>query len=220
MKPTRLLWQSIEPVYRRILDHPFVTGLTDGSLSGESFKFYAVQDALYLQDFARGLAILGAKAGTDDDLIMFCEHARNAILVERALHEQFFAEWNLSPSEVYATPMAPTTLSYTSFLIRIAYEKPFHEALGAFLPCYWIYLEVGKALLKKGSSDENYQAWIDTYAGAEFEEVVNQVISLTDRVAESLTDEQFDRLKRHFVTTSKFEYMFWDMGYKQLNWDV
>ena len=51
------LWQAITPIYAAILDHPFVRGLTDGSLSREAFRFYAVQDALYLRDFARALSI-------------------------------------------------------------------------------------------------------------------------------------------------------------------
>jgi len=54
------LWHSIEPIYAAILRHPFIAGLTDGSLPRESFKFYAVQDALYLREFARSLAIAAA----------------------------------------------------------------------------------------------------------------------------------------------------------------
>jgi thiaminase/transcriptional activator TenA len=59
---TKELWQSIEPIYAAILRHPFLRGLTDGSLPRESFKFYAVQDALYLREFARALSLAGAKA--------------------------------------------------------------------------------------------------------------------------------------------------------------
>jgi thiaminase/transcriptional activator TenA len=50
------LWQRIEGIYRQILAHPFLTGLTDGSLTEDAFRFYAIQDALYLRDFARGLS--------------------------------------------------------------------------------------------------------------------------------------------------------------------
>ena len=46
------LWHSIEPIYAAILRHPFIAGLTDGSLPRKSFEFYAVQDALYLREFA------------------------------------------------------------------------------------------------------------------------------------------------------------------------
>ena len=41
------LWTAMTPIYETILRHPFVTGLTDGSLPRDSFRFYAVQDALY-----------------------------------------------------------------------------------------------------------------------------------------------------------------------------
>lgn len=71
MKFTESLWVSIGDIYDRILKHPFIRGLTDGSLDEESFRFYVIQDALYLKDFARGLALLGAKAPQDQWLMMF-----------------------------------------------------------------------------------------------------------------------------------------------------
>jgi thiaminase (transcriptional activator TenA) len=214
------LWQSIEGIFAKILEHPFLKGLTDGTLDEEAFRFYVVQDALYLRDFARGLAILGAKAPEDDWLVMFCEHAKSAIIVERTLHESFFREWGLSDEEVYATLMAPTNLLYTSYLLRVAYERPFHEGVGAFLPCYWIYLEVGKALEAKGSPNPLYQRWIETYSSAEYEGIVRQVIAAADKIAETLTDKQREAMKQHFIATSKMEWMFWDMGYRKEGWVV
>src|SRR5207249_4507718 len=47
------LWRGIEPIYAAILRHPFLRGLTDGSLPRESFQFYAVQEALHLRGLAR-----------------------------------------------------------------------------------------------------------------------------------------------------------------------
>ncbi len=214
------LFQRIESIYHSILTHPFVKGLTDGSLTDAAFRFYAIQDALYLRDFARGLSLLAAKAPTDDTSVMFNEHAKNAIVVERALHGSFFDKWNLTSQEVYATPQAPNNVLYTSYLLRVAYERPFHEGLGAFLPCYWIYWEVGKELERLGSPIPIYQQWIDTYAGDEFADVVQQVIALTNSVAETLTAAARERIAEHFVMTSRFEYMFWDMGYRQQTWEV
>src|SRR5260370_7154852 len=69
------LWQAIAPIWTAILRHPFVRGLTDGSLPRESFRFYAVQDALYLRDFARALSLAAARAPADEWIIMFDEHA-------------------------------------------------------------------------------------------------------------------------------------------------
>jgi thiaminase/transcriptional activator TenA len=214
------LWQRIEGIYRQILAHPFLTGLTDGTLTEDAFRFYAIQDALYLRDFARGLSLLAAKAPGDDAMIMFSEHAKNAIVVERALHGSFFKDWGLTSQDVYATPLAPNNLLYTSYLLRVAYERPFHEGLGAFLPCYWIYWEVGKELERRGSSVSIYQRWIDTYASAEFGDIVQQVIALLDQVAETLTVAARENVIKHFVMTSRFEYLFWDMGYRRQAWEI
>ena len=101
---SQLLFTRIERIYHHILQHPFVVGLTDGTLDADAFRFYAIQDALYLRDFARGLSLLAAKSPGDETAVMFNDHAKNAIVVERALHGSFFTEWQLSPEEVYATP--------------------------------------------------------------------------------------------------------------------
>jgi thiaminase (transcriptional activator TenA) len=214
------LFQRIEGIYRSILAHPFVKGLTDGSLGEEAFRFYAVQDALYLQDFARGLSVLATKSPEDNAMVMFNEHAKNVCVVEQALHGSFFAQWGLSPQDVYSTPKAPNNVLYTSYLMRIAYERPFHEGLGAFLPCYWIYWEIGKELERHGSPVPIYQRWIDTYAGDEFADVVGQVLALMDTTAATLTSADKERVASHFIMTSRFEYMFWDMGYRRQTWDV
>jgi thiaminase/transcriptional activator TenA len=220
MKFTDFLWDSIGGIYEKILKHPFIQGLTDGSLSEEAFLFYAVQDALYLRDFARGLAVLAAKAPEDRWLMMFAEHARDTIQVERALHESFFKDWKLTEEEVYTTPLAPNNLLYTSYLLKVAYERPFHEGMGAFLPCYWIYGEVGKELEKRGSPKELFRRWIQTYASEEFDSIVQQVLEVMDKIALGLTAKEKDMVREHFVTTSKMEYLFWDMGFNQQLWLV
>ena len=214
------LWKSIDVIYAEIRRHPFVTGLTDGSLPRESFQFYAVQDALYLKEFARALSIAAAKAPEDDWIIMLNEHAAGALKVERSLHESFFKEFGLTPAEVDSTPLAPTNLAYVSYLLAVAYGSPFHEAIAALLPCYWIYWEVGKELERAGSPDPMYARWIGTYASEEFGGIVRAVLDATDQVATRLQPEELDAMRRRFVTTSRYEWMFWEMGYRRERWPL
>jgi len=214
------LWSGIEPTYRAILGHPFIAGLTDGSLERESFSFYVVQDAHYLRDYARALSVAAARAPEEADIQMFAEHAAGAIVVERSLHEGFFREFGVSAADLASTPMAPTTLAYTSYLLATAYGGSFPELLGAVLPCYWIYQRVGTELLEQGSPDPLYQRWIDTYGGEEFAEVVRQVLALTDRIGPELAAAERRRVARHFAVTARYEWMFWEMGYRRERWPV
>lgn len=217
---TGRLWASVDGIFKEILSHPFIGGLTDGSLKRDAFRFYVEQDALYLTDFARALAICAAKAPHEDAIQMFCDHASGAIAVERQLHDGFFRDFGLSQDDVRLVPMAPTNLAYTSYLLRTAYGGSFPDALGAVLPCYWIYWEVGKALLDQASPDPLYQRWIDTYAGDEFGDVVRSVLALTDTLGEQLSDAEEERFTKHFITTTRYEWMFWDMGYRQEQWPI
>jgi thiaminase (transcriptional activator TenA) len=214
------LWASIGDVYAAILEHPFVVGLSDGSLDREAFAFFVVQDAHYLRGYARALSVAAARAPAEADIAMFAQHAAGAIAVERELHESFFREFGLSEQDVADTPVAPTNLACTSYLLASAYGGSFAELLGAVLPCYWIYWEVGKALLERGSPDPLYQRWIDTYGGEEFAAVVHAVLELTDRIAPDLSPAERRQLAQRFRTSSRYEWMFWDMGHRREGWPI
>jgi thiaminase/transcriptional activator TenA len=217
---TQRLWSSIAGLYGQIIAHPFLAGLADGSLDQERFRFYVVQDALFLRDYARALSVCGARAPTEDDVAMFNQHAAEAIAVERRLHASFLADFGLTPAEVESTPMAPTNQAYTSYLLASVYAGSFAEALAAVLPCYWIYAEVGGHLLERGSPDPLYRRWIDTYGGEEFAAVVQAVRDLTDRVGAGLGDAELARVHQRFITTSRYEWMFWDAAWRQERWPV
>jgi thiaminase/transcriptional activator TenA len=220
MSFTSELWTTMTPVYDAILSHPFLAGLTDGALPRDRFRFYVVQDALYLREFARALSLAAARAPEDDWIVMFNEHAAGALRVERSLHEGFFKEFGLAPAEVAATPLAPTNRAYTSYLLAVAYGGAYHEAIAALLPCYWIYWEVGKRLEQAGSPDPLYARWIATYASSEFGDVVRAVLSATDAVAGRLGAGEREAMSRHVLVTARYEWMFWDMGWRQESWPV
>lgn len=214
------LWESIGDVYAAILEHPFVSGLTDGSLDRDAFRFYVIQDAHYLRDYARALALCAARAPVSGDIVMFARHAAGAIEVEQELHRGFFADFGISEADVDATPVAPTCRAYTSYLLAVCHGGSFAEAVGAVLPCYWIYQRVGAELLSRGSPDPLYRRWIETYGGEEFAGIVEQVLALTDRLGADLSEGERERMREHFVQTSRYEYMFWDMGLRQERWPV
>ncbi len=214
------LWASIESIYTQILAHPFLAGLTDGTLSEERFRYYILQDAVYLRDYARALSLAGVRSPDENALAMFNEHSAGAITVERSLHEGFLTDLGVAREDAEATEASPTTLAYTSFLLRTASLGNYPEVLGAVLPCYWIYSEVGKALLERGSPNPLYRKWIDTYGGEEFGALVKAVLDLTDKTCEDLNPAQRYSVKEAFVITSRYEWMFWDAAWKLEGWPV
>ena len=214
------LWRSIENIYAQILAHPFLRGLTDGTLSEERFRFYILQDAFYLREYARALSLAGVRSPDEGALVMFNEHSAGAITVERSLHEGFLKDLGVARGAAEAIEASPTTLAYTSLLLKTATLGHYLEVLGAVLPCYWIYSEVGKALLDKGSSNPLYRRWIDTYGGEDFGSLVEAVLDLTDETCKDLNASQKARVTRTFVATSRYEWMFWDAAWRLEGWPV
>src|ERR1700739_4577987 len=174
------LWRGTADIYAAILEHPFVTGLADGTLPRESFEFYVLQDALYLRKSAQALAAVGSRAAVPAETEMFARHAAGIVAVEMSLHESLLADLGIDPRAGDVAQEAPTTLGYTSYLLA-ACGGPCGEGVVAVLPCYWIYWEVGKHLLERGSPDARYQRWIDTYAGEEFGDKARGAFSVRDR---------------------------------------
>jgi thiaminase/transcriptional activator TenA len=214
------LWSGIAGTYRAILAHPFLAGLADGSLAPASFAFYVVQDALYLRDYARALAAVASRATDAGGAELFARHAAGVVSVERQLHESLLADLGLDPAAVDAAEPAPTTLAYTSYLLAATTGGSYAEGVAAVLPCYWIYREVGRELQRHGSPDPRYQRWIGTYGGAEFDADVREVLAVADRLGPGLGAAERARAHERFRATSRYEWMFWDMGYRQETWPV
>ncbi|TWD82585.1 thiaminase /4-amino-5-aminomethyl-2-methylpyrimidine deaminase [Kribbella amoyensis] len=215
------LWEhGAAKVYEEIVRHPFITGLTDGTLPHAKFRYFVIQDSHYLRAYSRALALVAARATDEDAVSMFCRHAAEAIDVERELHASLLGSLGLTSADVDTAGSGPTTTAYMSYLTAVCATGTYAEAVAAVLPCYWIYRDVGRALLERSSPDPLYAQWIATYGSPEFDAVVESVLGVTNRLGTEVGPAERDRCLRHFSTTTRYEWMFWDAAYHELEWPV
>lgn len=208
-------WQQIEPIYQRIIEMPFITELMNGTLALEKFQFYMAQDAHYLDQFGRALALIGARAPRVEDSLAFIRFAEGAIVVEKALHESYFESFDLSDKG----KIQPTCHHYVHFLKSTAVLNAVEVGIAAILPCFWIYKKVGDHIYHNQKSAENpYQKWIETYAGEEFGVLVQQAIGICDRIAAGCTEAQQLAMTEAFITAGRLEFEFWNSAYSLKRW--
>jgi thiaminase/transcriptional activator TenA len=217
---TEQLWDSNTDIFDAILAHPFITGLTDGTLPEAAFAHFVVQDGLYLRDYARALAVVATRAPRPEAMQMFARHAADAVAAELELHSSLLPELGISAAEAEAAAPTPVNLAYTSYLLATTRGGSYAEGVAVVLPCYWIYWEVGKELVRRGSPDSRFQRWIDTYSAEEFGDVVRDVIAEADRVGALLSEAERAVAARHYRATSRYEWMFWDSAYRQESWPL
>ncbi len=221
MQFTDGMWSEIEPHYASILALPFNQELAAGTLSVERFTFYMMQDAHYLGAFARALATAAAKAPSAAAQVKLAGSAKDAILVERALHEGFFRTFGVSPERFAVTPASPTCSAYGDFLLATAYRDPFAVGVAALLPCFQIYHEVGKRLHALAQQPGNpYQRWIDTYKDEAFGQSVREVLALTDAAHDEAGAAERRSMREAYLKAVRYEWMFWDSSYRLEAWPI
>ena len=220
MTPHEELWGHLAPIHARILAHPFVTGLTGGTLDRAPFARYIVQDELFLAEYARALALCAARAADLPTLTMFCNDATGAIGAEREMHARLLDELGVGRGALDATDPTPTCAAYTDFLLRAAALGERHEAIAAILPCYWIYWEVGRELARRGSRDPLYADWIATYADPAFGAAVEGCRAAFDAAMTGASADARAAATAHAVRAARYEWMFWDAAYRDERWPV
>ena len=210
------------PIRQAILSHPFVAGVGSGDLPVEKFKYYVAQDYVYLIDYSRALALAAARAPDLDVMSWFAGLLDSTLNTEMALHLDYCAEFGISVEELENTPAAPTTVAYTSFLLKTAFQGSFGELVASLVPCGWGYWEIGDHLASRGAPPHAplYAQWIGMYASDEFRDLALYLRVLAGRLGDAAGPAEQAAMEVAYVTSLRLEYRFWDMAYSLEKWPV
>ncbi len=178
----------------------------------ERFKRWVRQDYLFLVEYCRLLAFAAGRSPDLTTLRRFAELLRATAVTEMDLHRSYAAQFDIGTQEMEAEEMAPTTRSYTNFLLRTAAIGDFAELAAALLPCMWGFNESGLRLAGRGRPQEPRCAqWIDAYADPEFTRQAAWCRQLIDDLALDAGPMQRRRMRQAFLISSSYELMFWDV---------
>ncbi|MGH7856035.1 MAG: thiaminase II [Candidatus Binatia bacterium] len=221
MRLTERLRKTVEPIWEAQRRHPFVRGIADGTLSRERFQYWIRQDYAFLVEYARLLALAAARSPDLETMGRFASLLSSTLETEMSMHRAYAAELGIGAAELEATRRAPTCQAYTDFLVRTAAAADFVELVGAMLPCMWGFSEIGRRLAEEPhAADSRYARWIEMYADPAFADLAEWCRGLLDRLAEGLSERELRRIEAAFVTSSRFEWRFWEMCWQREDWEV
>ncbi len=206
-----------EEIWEQQHAHPFVTGIGDGTLPEDAFRFYVRQDYLFLVDYGRLLALGAVRAPRLEWMRRFASLSQAILETEMDLHRAYAAEWGIGSAELEGERAAPATSGYADFLLRTAALGDFAELAAALLPCMWGYAEIGERLAQ-GPRPEHplYSGWIDMYAGEDFQRLAVWCRELVDAAAAELERPGHDRMRQAFLASSRHELAFWESAWRHL----
>ncbi len=195
----------------KIKQHAFNMELMAGTLPMEKFLYYQQQDALYVVDFSRSLAIIATRLSENDAMNRFLEYALQGIQCEQQLHHSYLKKY-LSQSQ---TRQSLICFAYTNYLLRMANMASVEEAIASILPCFWIYQEVALLASQQSIANNPYQPWIDLYTSEKFKQSVAWVIELTEKLAQNTSPLMHKKMTAAFSRAMQLEYLFWHSAYQQ-----
>ena len=204
------------PIWEKIFKHPFLVAIKNGSLPIETFRYYLTQDYLYLEGFARTVAMALAKAPDSETL----EELSHRVLtpVERPLHHKLLAEAEVTLTSIYEAGPSPTNTAYVNHMIKTASLYGLGPTAAALLPCPWTY-----HLLKDevGASDHPlYSQWTEFYVAGFLENSVAAWRKFVDQAALTAGPAELNDMRRAFITSSQYEYMFWEAALSRESWPI
>ena len=218
MRFTQELARQTAPLRHQIHNMPFNCELAAGNLDREIFQGYIIQDAHYLEGFARALALAAAKAPDAPAVAQLAGSAAGAIAVERELHAHYMGQFGVSADYFAETEPSAACDHYVSFLIRSATTGDFPEVVAALLPCFWIYRDIGREIAQVSGAENPYAAWIATYSGEAFDQSVARMLELTDRLGACADQATRARMHWAFARSCWHEWRFWDSAYSRETW--
>lgn len=216
------LRQQAAPIWEASAGHPFVRGIGDGSLPVERFRFYICQDYVFLIEFSRVLALGAARAADLEAMSRYAALLDVTLNGEMELHRGYCERFGISREALEATRAAPVTHAYTRHLLHVGHSGSLGEITAALIPCQRGYAEIGRELASRGepASQPLYGEWIRTYAAPEMQELAAWACGLLDRLAADAGAAERTRMTEIFLTSSRYEYLFWDAAFRMLDWPV
>ena len=112
MKITERLLSATKDIWASYNAHPFVRGIQDGTLDREKFKYYIIQDYLYLEEYAKVFALGIAKAKSPEVIQLFSKYVTLLTEGEMDIHRGYMGRFSISWEELKATPRALDNLLY------------------------------------------------------------------------------------------------------------
>lgn len=215
---TQELADATRTIRHQIHIMPFNRKLADGTLPAGIFRGYIVQDAHYLEGFARALSMVAAKAPDPQGIAQLAGSAAGAISAERTLHAQYMDLYGITAAQFEATSVSAACDHYVSFLLRVAALGDFAEGIAALLPCFWIYRDVGRDIAARADAANPYGAWIATYSSEAFDQGVERMLALVDRIGARSDEACRARMHLAYAKGCWHEWHFWDSAYDQRQW--
>ncbi|URD82516.1 Seed maturation protein PM36 [Musa troglodytarum] len=206
--------KSHRPMYDRATQHPFVVGISDGSVDLSAFKRWLAQDYIFVKEFVPFLAsvLLKAWKHSDDESDMeILLGGMTSLSDELAWFRKEASKW-----DVKLVGIAPqqANLEYCRFLQSLMLpEVDYAVAITAFWAIETVYQESFSLCLDSSSkTPEELMETCQRWGSANFGHYCCSLQKIADRCLEKASSDIIRKAEEAFVCVLEHEVNFWNMS--------
>lgn len=220
MRLSERIYARAEKIWPRYLRHPFVTQMADGTLPPEKFRYYMLQDYLYLRDYVKIFAAIIQKADDFEQIRFLSGELANTIDETFRTHRPYMERLGITEEEIRRAHPHIDNSAYSHYMLCEAQMGDVLTGLVTLLNCSWSYAYIAEEMVKRypqALRGERYGAWFAGYVSEEYRRTNQALIDRIDALAASAGEERIERLCEIFETCCLFDLRFWDMVYTMGN---
>jgi thiaminase/transcriptional activator TenA len=212
MTLTQELRHTHRDLWQRMVTHPFVIEMGEGTLPVEKFRVYFLQDYVFVRDLVTLTAMGLAKAPDMRAASRLNQFLSGILSPENDLFVRAFHALGVSEADYTGASASPVTQAFGDFLVRTGLEGNFADIMTILYVTEGTYLDWGTRLLTAGQRPDHplYQEWIDIHGP----EVLGTFVDWLGEVLDHAPlESQHPCIERIFLTALRYEYLFWEAAY-------
>lgn len=159
VKLSERIYERAKALWPRYLTHPFVTKMADGTLPKEKFRYYMVQDYLYLRDYVKIFAAILQKTDDFEQIRFLSGEMANTIGETFRTHLPYMKRLGVTEKEIADARPHIDNVAYSHYMLCEAQAGDVLTGLVTLLNCSWSYAYIAEQMVERCPSalhDENY----------------------------------------------------------------
>ena len=216
MEFTDYLYENTKDIWEQYKSHPFIEGLRDGNLDKEKFRFYMIQDYIYLINHSKIFAIASLKSNDLENISKYAGFMDFTLNTEMKVHKRYMDRLGITKEEIEASKEGLVNLSYTNYMLSQAQMGGFEEVIASLLSCAWTYAFIGNFIDQGNPQAKNhdmYGTWVSMYIDEDFQASAERYKDDMNILAKHMSPNKKEHILEIFKNCCLYELKFWDMCY-------
>ncbi len=196
-------------IWSAYLQHPFMLGVHDGTLTRDQFTFFLVQDLPYQRDFLNALLLAATKQIDPEPLLRMRSFIAEEVDFEIALLSELGAEWSFD-----RWAAGPAREGYMNHLTRVAHEGSLGDVCASLLPCAAGFAGAMAEPAPKDGLPPTYQRWLEFYERAEQFTFSSELVGRFEEAMMDASTAELERARMIFTRSVQHQIAVLDAAFR------